>query len=180
MGQANHRLVCSRTASCFGLVALKPSAWVFPPVADAFLASDHCAPLLQHGMKRNFSYPDKCAIRSEIARVCRRIIAHDALERRLASPLVTIQFANGADDSPMPVMRPVAHVQPRYVHPVGRQCLQHFRRAGAWPNGADDFRSPRALEACIHQGAIRYCKLEHANFNRSCGPHGASHCPMAS
>ena len=88
----------------------------------------------------------------------------------MALPFVMVQLADGADDIAMPVMAPMAHIQPRNIHAIRRKGLQHFRRAGGRSNGANDFGSPCAPEAC--GGAIYYslvllkCLLSHEPAKR--------------
>ena len=71
------------------------------------------------------------------------------------SPLCLVQLPDALDDSAVPLMGAMAHVQPGNVHAIDCHDLQHFLGACGRPDGGHDLSAPRAPEACDRKYADR-------------------------
>lgn len=60
-----------------------------------------------------------------------------------------IQLSHSPDHLPVPAAIAVTHVDPRHVHPPGRQRFQLLQSARSRPDRAHKLRPPRAAEAVL-------------------------------
>ncbi len=70
-------------------------------------------------------------------------------------PLLLVEPPHRADDAPVPLPVPVAHVDARDVHPADGERLQLVGAAGGGPHGADELGAPRAPEPVLPQVGLR-------------------------
>lgn len=69
--------------------------------------------------------------------------------------LVLVEPAHAADDLPVPLAVPVAHVEARHVHSADGQRLQLGLAAGGGAQGADELGAARAPEPVLPQLGLR-------------------------
>ena len=69
--------------------------------------------------------------------------------------LLLVEPPHGADDAPVPLPVPVAHVDAGHVHPADGERLELLRGRGGRAHGADELGAARAPEPVLPQLGLR-------------------------